>query len=472
MKIEQLNKKQLEEFSEQCVVTSVWWGGRKFKANISIDGVSCKISASAKEVYNQLNKYELKEEKKDFQSKEMPSRDINVFSKKLNFIQKIIYSIVKAKFGLDFSEIWENRILVNSDGQYWNKNWNCPVISKVMDALKGLNGVGIETVIIWKKSRTEPYLLDEKDGLFPMNEFMKNILNNPKALLIKIGPEGFDATDEKRLEGSQIKLYQMTEEEYNDLPKISSKFDNFMEDYLKSISIPIFCSKIRVKYPLESKCTMNDKTIIKRLYNWQNFEKPIEKGGDGRCLFRSIEPQITEKDFEKHPTYLSKWQEADTTGKADLLRTLALETERTFISNLPESYEHLEEKDKVWIQEFYKDALQEIANCNATQTREKVANTSFDEQFAYAKASFEEYYSRTSRPTNWAGTTEAIALSRALGRKLNLFGNDFASSLELNCSKNKILPYQSAEGDKPTIRAFQCNGGGHYQLLMKKAKGD
>ena len=241
-----------------------------------------------------------------------------------------------------------------------------------------------------------------------------------------------------------------------------SQISNFGNSILNS------SEKIKVKW--------DDQTIIKNLIQ-QGFGSPVDKGGDGRCLFRSISPQITEEDCIVASTIphiqsllcsFDEWSSYNLLEQSDLLRRLAMAEESYFFSSLSEDMA-LDEEGLKWIRELYKDMLAEIEHPLNFRLRETVRNTTDLEKYTYCRNHFSAYKASTSRPTNWAGTSELIALSRVFNRQTMAFGQDFASSKKVRLDQEgNVLPYHNWPcGTNPPIVVFQTNGGGHYQLLPK-----
>lgn len=218
---------------------------------------------------------------------------------------------------------------------------------------------------------------------------------------------------------------------------------------------------------------LGDQDIIAFLLQ-QGYGAPVEKGSDGRCLFRSMASQIEEEDLALVPSSypgtmpFAQWETLSLVEKSDLLRTWAMESERLFMSSLSDQIGDLSAADLEWIGEFYKDMVQELEHMSYSHLRSRFQSTDFEEKLRYCKEHFSDYYARTKRPTNWAGTTELIALSRLFQRAVEAFGNDFASSEWVSyTSDGKVLPYYSSKGRLPKISIFQCHGGGHYRLLPR-----
>jgi hypothetical protein len=220
---------------------------------------------------------------------------------------------------------------------------------------------------------------------------------------------------------------------------------------------------------------MTDPEIIHNLV-LQNYSKPIEKGGDGRCLFLSIASQITEEDIDNvFPRRLSfcDWSKLSLGGQADELRKLAMARETIFFDTLPLNVLDLTQDELVWVRELYKDMLQELnkmssSNSDHMQLLHKMITENSDElKLEYFKKNFLDYRKKTSQQFNWAGTSELIALSRVFNRETVAYGQDYASSDRMRIDKNgNVLPYHHRMfGRTPAIVVFQCNGGGHYKML-------
>jgi len=103
----------------------------------------------------------------------------------------------------------------------------------------------------------------------------------------------------------------------------------------------------------------------------------------------------------------------------------------------------------------------------------------------FVKENFEEYCGFTSRPNNWAGTSEVIALAQVLGKRLVAFGDDkviFHGKKQIPVDERTglvrpyfvaepVLPASDEEADEPIV-LFQAWGGGHYQVLLPKSRGE
>ncbi len=89
----------------------------------------------------------------------------------------------------------------------------------------------------------------------------------------------------------------------------------------------------------ESQKQLSDEEIIQNLQS-QGYSHPIEEGSDGRCLFCSILPQITDADIKKglsskYAEYFGRWDDLLESGmttddKLDRLRQMALAEEEDF----------------------------------------------------------------------------------------------------------------------------------------------
>lgn len=227
--------------------------------------------------------------------------------------------------------------------------------------------------------------------------------------------------------------------------------------------------QVKLSDPKPNVRLVNDREIIENLHK-QGFEGPFEMGGGGRCLFLSIAPQITGEDLietpEKMP--LEQWSRLNLQEQADQLRAWAMQNEQAFISTLPRSYARLNKQDHLWIKELYKDMIQELRGLALKDVHEITKNSTKKDCFNYVKNNFEMYRQHTERSTNWAGSSEAISLSRLFKRHIQLFGQDSASSADVSFDDNgDVLPYCKYSGKNPPIFIFQRNGGGHYQRLAR-----
>lgn len=212
---------------------------------------------------------------------------------------------------------------------------------------------------------------------------------------------------------------------------------------------------------------LNDAPIVANLKK-QGFLPPIERGANGSCLFLSVAPQITQEDLDYlDDSMLKDWNSSTEQEKADLLRMLAMRAESQFICSLNDGI--LNEEDVDWINELYKDMLQEIEKLNFSDTRERSKAASAEEKLEFCKAHFSEYKKRTKKTYKWAGTSELIGIGRTFNRKVIAYGRDLAQSKKvLVNAKKEIQPYyESPTGELPPIYVFQCSGGGHYRQLAK-----
>lgn len=243
--------------------------------------------------------------------------------------------------------------------------------------------------------------------------------------------------------------------------------------------------KVTVNPPTTKK-ELNDEEIINNLLK-QGYSRPIEEGGDGRCLFWSILPQITEADVvkgeaSKYANYFEGWKNLPANSadddKLDRLRQMALAEEEDFLKPLSASSKadmaKFSPDQKMRIFELYKDMIQELRHLAPDSVRKHLAELELNsdaeevlyQQFVYCKNSFKEYKSKTQQKYNWAGTSELIAIGRILECDVKAFGQDTEpSSLD---EKGNVLPYFSSGGGSSTpIVVFQCNGGGHYRRLER-----
>ncbi len=222
---------------------------------------------------------------------------------------------------------------------------------------------------------------------------------------------------------------------------------------------------------------MDDFSIIENLKK-QGWREPIPTTADGRCLFHSIAPQIIEADFAEAKNHFpdiklctfEEWKTLGTIDRADSLRAWAMEVEKIFFQSLPEDLQQLSEDEKDWVNELYKDSLQELSRGKRTdQLRQKIKAAVDKEKFDFCKNNFHEYQERTARTINFAGTTELIALARLFNRQVIIFGQDHISSESVSLEDDVVLPYyQRLIGSSPPLAIFQTGGGGHYKSLLRK----
>ena len=105
MKVDELSNHKLKVFCQNCSLEVAWYGGRKFAAEVAIDDVEYKITASAKEIYaalkrkeSEISKFEQVEGR--FHELEMKTRDRGVYSQQLNLAQRVCYFFIKMFCGL------------------------------------------------------------------------------------------------------------------------------------------------------------------------------------------------------------------------------------------------------------------------------------------------------------------------------------------------------------------------------------
>lgn len=113
---------------------------------------------------------------------------------------------------------------------------------------------------------------------------------------------------------------------------------------------------------------------------------------------------------------------------------------------------------------------QELLGWRAADVQSKLRSWGAEERAKFIVERSKEYLDKEAKWGTYAGTAEAWALSEALGRPIQLFGNDFASSETVTCTEGRLLPYfdhcpNHAIGTPP-IRAMQLWGGGHYHMLV------
>lgn len=232
---------------------------------------------------------------------------------------------------------------------------------------------------------------------------------------------------------------------------------------------------------------LSDAEIITNLQK-QGYSQPIEEGGDGRCLFWSIAPQITDGDISQglsshYAKYLEGWGNLPLNGagddRLDRLRKMALAEEENFLHALPcANTETFSPAQKDWIFELYKDMIQELERLSPEGVCKSLAALAsadpdpavvFHKQFLYCKTNFPAYKLNTQQKYNWAGTSELISIGRIFKREVQAFGRDIApTSLDQD---GNVLPYYSSCAEdtsrtSPPIVVFQSGGGGHYRRLV------
>lgn len=213
---------------------------------------------------------------------------------------------------------------------------------------------------------------------------------------------------------------------------------------------------------------LTDEQIIEKLLA-QGFEQPRPTPKDGRCLFHSIALQLTEEDFaiaKIDPT-------ASEIDKANRLRNLAMEMGDRFFDEISRtSIDDIKEETLVRLDEFYKDILEENGETKEN-IRARSRTTSKEDKYKFFLENYQEYKAKTSRETNWAGTSEAISLACLFDRGVIFYGQDFASRENVGLSaEGYVKPYFAFKSylcSRPIIRIFQRGGGGHYEYLPRKA---
>lgn len=254
MNINELNTDQFLLFCQNAEVAASKYGGRKFVTEITSNGNQYKISASAKDIYDRLdleqyshseNSVELKWKIRGtiipiFRKKEITTRNSSVFSKNLNFLQKIYYFIVKLHSGLDdwkykfFHDQLGNRDNVyDSNSETWeNRIDNKIAKDHIYKVLKdNFNGSKFETVIVNVKNRTQSGLgafeaVYDFKNTSPYGIENQKLFYNSKVLYIDIGRNEKDPTIPNN--ASLAHYYIGTKAEYENLAK-SAQFKNFMQ---------------------------------------------------------------------------------------------------------------------------------------------------------------------------------------------------------------------------------------------------
>lgn len=232
-------------------------------------------------------------------------------------------------------------------------------------------------------------------------------------------------------------------------------------------------SPITTSSPTKKSRKLSDGEIIKNLEK-QGYVGPFEEGGGGRCLFFSIVPQITQTDIDQVDTaynsYFHDWGNLSKEEQADRLRQVALAEEAEFMKNLDTN--NLDAPAQVRIRELWKDMKEELEHLGHFKISRLFASTSIVEMGDYCKREFDRYKSNTERSTNWAGTSELIAIGRIFKRQVIAFGQDFASGDNSHLDEqDHVLPYFStAKTALSPIVIFQCHGGGHYKRLVPPAQ--
>lgn len=266
MLINKLNNAQLELFSKNAAATHTCLGGRKFQAAIEIDGKKQKIIASAKAVYRQIEKTGQNQEIfYRFLTVEIKTRDKTVFSKQLNFLQKIYYFIVKALLGLDFKDTWTNKFLgcdlkqaqvpkeFDSKGNYIGlaDELTRVIAKKIQNGFKVFNGISCNRVLVdgfgiavggseglfaptssWRLEGYDKPSFNDPNLIQRYEFFRKEILNNPKALIVSLNYDHREKNvkDPTIPEDITCNVYHMNRKEYEALPRVSGKLKKFMSE--------------------------------------------------------------------------------------------------------------------------------------------------------------------------------------------------------------------------------------------------
>lgn len=240
MKIDQLNKSQLQVFSENAKAIAAFLGGRKFATEMMIDGKTQKVRASAKEVYAAFLKANLDDQTVNhFRATELETRDSKVFSKQLNCIQKIYYFIVKKFFGMRWADTWSNKFIAEKPYQKGDLTFTNGVNRRAMAKVKKVlssrfDGRNCEAVIVNVCGRCLEWISGNGGLTMPENAFNDyffggepghHYLYNPKVILINIGID-----DPALPKDVKLARFTMSEKEYLRLSWcISKKFNDFMK---------------------------------------------------------------------------------------------------------------------------------------------------------------------------------------------------------------------------------------------------
>mmetsp|Transcript_107475 Transcript_107475/g.302454 ORF Transcript_107475/g.302454 Transcript_107475/m.302454 type:complete len:450 (+) Transcript_107475:76-1425(+) len=264
-----------------------------------------------------------------------------------------------------------------------------------------------------------------------------------------------------------------------------------------------------VETPNRFRREMDDREITQILADVHGWRR-VDMGADGNCLFLSIAPQVAATDLAElagrseafaealGPELIGRWETLAATERASLLRRIAILDEREFFQRLatlhrdgsaspPEDDWRTLELYKDMAEEFMSSGYSELADGVASwnlpgiykRVRALARETPSDEVRAFVLKHMEEYLRRTGTEGNWAGSSEMAALSHALQRPVQAYGNNWVSqdAIELEEDSGRsaeVLPYFAAPpgsetqravvGTRP-IRVFQTRGGGHYQML-------
>lgn len=248
--------------------------------------------------------------------------------------------------------------------------------------------------------------------------------------------------------------------------------------------------------------SMHDDEILRNLrevHGWRN----TDHGAGGNCLFLAIAPQVTSSDFAGAVARVAPgwdapaWGAASLLERAHLLRKLAMLEESHFLcrfaalrgerGEVPQAFQ--------WrMLEFYRDMAEEFISSGTTElakgvnswdlrgvyrrVRALAVETPVEQIYDFVLTHAGEYMRITGLEGNWAGSSEMAALSSALRRPFAAYGNNWVSQDDLEVeASGGVKPYFMApvqsevsdlseeEGLASTVRIFQKNGGGHYQML-------
>jgi hypothetical protein len=245
-------------------------------------------------------------------------------------------------------------------------------------------------------------------------------------------------------------------------------------------------NKIKTE-PLRANYLYSDEELIKNLRKTRALE-PKDRGGAGRCLFLSLIDQIAQSELDKVKSGLpnniqnkiAQYTAGTDEDKADLLREIAIYEEKRFIeSHEDKDFKDLSPHDQAWVVEMSKDWHEQFFSRDAARTyfgnyAESASGRQKLWEDVKIKTSREEYWSQTGCATNWAGTSEAIALARLLGRPLEMYGLDLVSGTDRIklAEDGKVMPYFSYQksSTKKPLQLIQLGGGGHYQMLQPLRK--
>ena len=202
--------------------------------------------------------------------------------------------------------------------------------------------------------------------------------------------------------------------------------------------------------------------------------------------FHSFREQITKEELAKVDTKKllpidvqnTPWNCTNYNGSAssrenstNILRNLAVQKMAFFLDeNKDKSFSELSDIDQTWIHEMAKDFYEE-ENGSAEKTYTWFQSATDENKWKYVKDNKDKYLAKEIKAGCWAGTAEAIALARALGRGLRMYGNDKASRkyIKQKDLAKPVEPYFSLPGfpGQEDLLVFQTNGGGHYRMLKE-----